>query len=164
MAIETERKYLILMPSCDVFASAEKSEIEQIYISLKGDYDGSRIRKRKYSHGTVYYLTSKKRISDMSAVEDESIITEIEYEKMKSLIEKGSRPLQKTRYVLPYRGFDFEIDVYPFWGDRAVMEVELPGEDAEFELPPEIEVVKEITSDARYKNHALSYNIPDDVI
>lgn len=164
MAIETERKYLIRLPLPAVIEKAEKSEIEQIYINVRGDYDGSRIRKRVYGDKTVYYLTSKKRISDMSAVEDENIITKSEYEEMKSLIEAGSRPLKKTRYVLPYRGFDFEIDIYPFWDDRAVMEVELPGEDAQFELPPEISVIKEITSDARYKNHALSRCIPCDVI
>lgn len=164
MAIETERKYLIVMPSEELLFTAEKSEIEQIYVDVKGDYDGSRIRKRAYSHGTVHYLTSKKRITDMSAVEDERVITEEEYNEYKSLMEKGSRPLNKTRYVLPYRGFDFEIDVYPFWDDRAVMEVELPSEDAEFEIPPAITIIKEITSDVRYKNHALAHAVPNDVI
>ncbi len=164
MAIETERKYLIRMPQSAVIGGAEKSEIEQIYINVRGDYDGSRIRKRVYGDRTVYYLTSKKRITDMSAIEDERIISESEYEEMRSLIEVGSRLLKKTRYVMPYRGFDFEIDIYPFWDDRAVMEVELTGEDVEFELPPDISVIKEITSDARYKNHALSRVIPDDAI
>ena len=70
--------------------------------------------------------------------------------------------LKKTRYVLSYRGLNFEIDVYPQWHKTAVMEVELPREDAGLELPPEIEVIREITGKREYSNHSMSRSFPDE--
>ena len=41
------------------------------------------------------------------------------------------RQIRKTRYCLTYSGQYFEIDVYPFWKDRAIAEIELSDENAE---------------------------------
>ncbi len=164
MAIETEKKYLIGFPSERLLARLKKSEIEQIYIKSESEYDGERVRKRVFEDKTVYTRTGKRRISAMSAVEDEKEISCEDFERLKLDIEDGTSPIKKMRYVLPYRGYDFEIDLYGFWSDRAVMEVELPSEDAVFELPPEITVIRDVTDDVRYKNHALSCSVPDDVI
>lgn len=163
-SIETERKFLIKFPEAEALAEASGSEIEQIYLSMgeNSEFDNERIRKRIFTDRTVYTHTGKKRISDMSAVEDEREITREEYEKLSAKKEDGAYVLTKKRYVLPYRGFDFEIDVYPFWSDRAVMEVELPGEDTKFEIPPMISIVKEVTGDKRYSNHALSHGVPNE--
>ncbi len=164
MNIETEKKFLIKYPPSELFERLEKSEIEQIYIVSDGDYDGERVRKRRYRDRTVYTRTGKRRLTAMSAVEDEREISRQEYERLSLSSEAGSSPIIKTRYVLPYRGYDFEIDVYGFWSDRAVMEVELPSEDAEYELPPEIGIIRDVTDDVRYKNHALSRSVPTDAI
>ena len=64
--------------------------------------------------------------------------------------------------MLAYEGKDFEIDVYPFWQDRAVMEIELADEAEAVKLPPEIEIIKEVTRDRRYTNAALAREIPLD--
>lgn len=160
MTIETEKKYLIGMPSEALLSSLPSSEIEQIYIKTSGNYDGERVRRRVFADKTVYTRTGKRRLTAMSAVEDEKEITRDEFEALSQMIERGTSPVIKTRYVMPYRGYDYEIDVYPFWGDRAVMEVELPGEDAVFELPPEILILRDVTDDARYKNHALARSVP----
>ena len=64
--------------------------------------------------------------------------------------------------MLPYDGKDFEIDVYPFWQDKAVMEIELTDEMETVMLPPEIEIIKEVTGDRRYTNAALAKAIPED--
>ena len=166
MAIETERKFLIKYPTAELLKAASCSEIEQIYLSVEKDsgFDNDRVRKRVYENVTVYTRTRKKRLSLASAIEDEKEITQDEYKALAERIERGSHKIIKTRYVLPYRGFDFEIDVYPFWGDRAVLEVELPSEDAAFELPSGIEVVKELTGDKRYSNHALAFSVPTEEI
>ena len=62
--------------------------------------------------------------------------------------------------MLPYKGQDFEIDVFPFWEDRALLEIELEDETQPVELPPELEMIREVTGDGRYTNAALSLNIP----
>ena len=54
----------------------------------------------------------------------------------------------------------FEIDVYPFWTDRAIMEIELDSEEREVMLPPSIEVIKEVTGDGRYTNAAIAREVP----
>ena len=64
--------------------------------------------------------------------------------------------------MLAYEGKEFEIDVCPFWQDRAVMEIELADEAETVALPPEIEIIKEVTWDRRYTNAALAKAIPAD--
>ena len=68
------------------------------------------------------------------------------------------RPLiEKTRYLVPYGGRTWEIDV--FHGDNlglVVAEVELPSEDQMVTLPPW--VAREVTDDPRYFNSNLVKN------
>lgn len=64
------------------------------------------------------------------------------------------RILDKTRYIVPYKGFNWEVDEYH--GDLAgliVTEVEMPRADAEIELPPF--AGREVTGDPRYYNSQL---------
>ena len=63
---------------------------------------------------------------------------------------------------MPSGGHTLEIDVFPFWADRAFCEVELSAEDERFTLPGWIEVVREVTDDPRYTNSALALSIPDE--
>ena len=66
------------------------------------------------------------------------------------------RQIRKTRYCLTYENQYFEIDVYPFWKDKAIVEIELSDEKAEILFPKELKVIKEVTEDASYKNAALA--------
>ncbi len=164
MATETERKYLIKMPDAAELLAYRYSTIEQIYYKDDSDYDGCRVRRREYADRVSYTRTRKRRITNMTAVEDEVEITAEEYATYAKMIEADSQPVRKTRYVVPYRGYDFELDIYPHWSDRAIMEVELPSEDAAFDIPPMIHVIKEVTDDNRYKNHRMAYSVPNDEI
>jgi CYTH domain-containing protein len=66
------------------------------------------------------------------------------------------RPIRKTRYCLTSGNQYFEIDVYPFWKDRAVMEIELADEHTEIRFPAQVQVLREVTDDASYKNASLA--------
>ena len=68
--------------------------------------------------------------------------------------------IRKKRYCLEEAPYTFEIDLYPFWPSYAVMEVELPREDAPFRFPRGITVVRELTGDHRFSNAALARHIP----
>ena len=57
-----------------------------------------------------------------------------------------------------------ELDVYPFWQDRAILEVEVKSEDEALLLPPDVTVVAEVTADKRYKNVNLAKSVPNDEI
>ena len=58
----------------------------------------------------------------------------------------------------------FEIDLFPFWEDRAILEIELQDEAQPVEFPPEIEILKEVTEDRRYTNSSMAKEIPQDRI
>lgn len=66
------------------------------------------------------------------------------------------RPIRKTRFCLTHNNQHFEIDVYPFWLDKAIIEIELANECAEIRFPAQIKVIKEVTEDPSYKNASLA--------
>ena len=110
----------------------------------------------------VYTHTVKRRINDLRREEQEREISEAEYRALLQRADPERRVIEKRRYVLAYGGKAFEIDVYPFWQDKAVMEIELTDETETVKLPPEIEIIKEVTRDRRYTNAALAKAIPAD--
>ena len=68
----------------------------------------------------------------------------------------NKKQIRKTRYCLIYKNQYFEIDIYPFWQDKAIMEIELSDENQEINLPKFIEIIKEVTNDEEYKNYNLA--------
>ena len=72
------------------------------------------------------------------------------------LADSDRKPVRKDRYCLVYDGQYFEIDVYPFWNDKAIMEIELSDTDVEIRFPDMIQVIKEVTDDDAYKNASLA--------
>ena len=68
----------------------------------------------------------------------------------------SKRQIRKTRYCLTYKNQYFEIDVYPFWNDKAIAEIELRDENAKIVFPKQIKVIREVTDDDSFKNASLS--------
>ena len=66
------------------------------------------------------------------------------------------RQIWKTRYCLTYQNQYFEIDLYPFWQDKAIAEIELSDENAQVVFPEQIQVIKEVTGDESYTNASLA--------
>ena len=159
--LEIERKFLIKYPdigalSCDPFC--KKVEIEQTYIRYGSG--GARIRRRGADGDYIYVLTQKRDISDTVREEREERITKEEYERLLQFADPERKTIKKDRYCLVYKKKYFEIDVYPFWSDRAIMEIELSDDTEQFEIPEMIEVIREVTGEAEYKNYALAGAIP----
>ena len=161
---EIERKYLIRFPDLMwLNAAADKSEIEQIYLKA-ADGVTARVRKRVWKDRCIYTHTVKQKVSDLRRIEHEHEISEAEFLKLASKADPLRSVLHKYRYCLPYEGQMFEIDIFPFWQDRAFMEIELENEEQGICFPPEIRVIREVTEDPRYTNSALSLTIPYDDI
>lgn len=161
--LEIERKFLIQMPDLESLKEQGVAELKMVQTYLecpKGTT--ARVRKVETDGKVEYIYTSKQRITAITCIEDEKEVTQEEYLKLLEQEDKNRKPIIKTRYKLPFENHVFEIDVYPFWQDKAVMEVELEGEDEQFSVPDIIKVIKEVTDDVRYKNFALaSGNIPE---
>ena len=159
--IEIEHKYLIARPDPAVLTAqpgARVLEIEQIY--LRSAPGVTRRVRRICENGEVhYYRTEKRRISALSAYEDEREITREEYSASVREADPHRRMIRKTRYKIPYCGFVCEIDVYPFWRDRAILEIEVPDEHVLPPLPAFVTVMKDVTADRRYKNASLAKGV-----
>lgn len=162
--IEIEHKYLIARPDPALLLAqpgVRMLSIEQVY--LRSEPGVTRRVRRTSEDGEVhYYRTEKRRISSMSAYEDESEITQPEYSAAVRESDPKRRIIRKTRYKIPYNGFVCEIDVYPFWKDKAILEIEVPNEGVKPPLPGFVTVLKDVTADRRYKNAALAKGLPDD--
>ncbi len=79
-----------------------------------------------------------------------------EYLRLLMEADTSKRQIRKTRYCLTYKNQYFEIDVYPFWNDKAIAEIELRNENAKIVFPKQIKVIREVTDDDSFKNASLS--------
>ena len=160
--IETERKYIVKKPKVsDIqkYPSYTESRITQTY--LEDPTRTHRVRRREYTDGTVEYTENiKERISGMSAIENEREIDFVEYSELIKNIQSGTSSVLKTRRTVEYCGLVFEFDFYEQWVSTCIMEVELPSENTDFELPPFVEVVREVTGVKTYSNHSMAYSFP----
>ena len=163
-APEIERKFLIAYPDMDYLnANAKCSHIIQTYLDSDNGRS-SRVRKRSDDKKTVYTYTEKLHITAVRRMEYEREIDETEYSELLKRADKSRNPVEKERYCLDYKNQMFEIDVYPFFDDRAIMELELENEAQEIVFPPEIKVIREVTEDKRYTNASFAKKIPYDAI
>ncbi len=161
--LEIERKYLIRMPDAALLQRLPSSEIEQVYIlSDKGIRE--RIRRRVWADRIEYTNTAKRRVNDLTRIEQEQEIGDELFQALLVRADPSRVPVRKKRYIYEFAGQPFEIDVFPFWDDRALMELELRDENEEPVLPPGIEVIREVTSDGRYTNAAIAREIPREQI
>ena len=163
MAFEIERKYLIEYPDINLLEkyADPKSEIAQTYLKTDNGLT-SRVRKRTTDGVTKYIFTEKKRITDVKCIENEREIGIEEYEKLLKLSDPERRTVEKMRYCIPFNGRVVEVDVYPFWNDRAIAEVEMEDENEEVVLPDFIKVIRDVTAEKAYKNYAIAKEIPTD--
>ena len=128
--LEIERKFLISRPNEDLLSGYKYSEIRQTYLLPKG-----RVRKREYDNKTVYTHTVKTSVTNITRIENEREITRSEYEELLKIADPSRKTITKRRYIVPYRGFSFELDDFGAEYMHALLEIELPSEDKEFCLP-----------------------------
>lgn len=155
---EIERKYLIEYPDINWLESnptCKRIEIIQTYLN-SSDAEEIRVRQRGADGNYIYFQTVKRKISDLKRVEIEKRLSQAEYLKLMMDADTTRRQIRKTRYCLTYENQYFEIDVYPFWTDKAIAEIELSDENSAVVFPKQIRVIKEVTDDDSYKNAALA--------
>ena len=156
--LEIERKFLIEYPDIEWLESVESCEkIEIIQTYIKSDSgDEVRVRQRGVDGNYIYFQTTKRKITDIKRVETERRLSQKEYLRLLMEADTSRRQIRKTRYCLTYKNQYFEIDVYPFWDDKAIMEIELRDENIPIEFPERIRIIKEVTDDEAYKNAQLA--------
>ncbi|WP_329803504.1 AAA family ATPase [Holdemanella biformis] len=155
---EIEKKYLIEYPDIEMLESipnCEKVEIIQTYLN-SSEGEERRIRQRGSKGNYIYFETCKIAISGLKRIEIERRLSKDEYLEKLMDADPSKRPIRKNRYCLMDGNQYFEIDVYPFWKDRAIMEIELSDPNEKIRFPKIIKVLKEVTQDIQYKNSSLA--------
>lgn len=156
--LEIERKFLIEYPDLNYLNSIKtcrKTAITQAYLTTpeEGNF---RIRKRGEGDKAVYIKTVKIKISDIRRVEIENYISEKEYYNYLSRKECVTGVISKDRYCIVWNSTYYELDVYPFWNDRATLEIELLNEEQAYKLPEFVKLIREVTFEKEYRNLALA--------
>ena len=160
--LEIERKYLIRMPDEGLLDSLAQGRawIEQTYLSAEAGTT-ERVRVSRSPGGEpVYIHTVKKRRSSLTREELETEISREEYEALLRRADPALQVIRKTRWRIPFEGHTLEVDRFPFWADRALLEVELEDEAAAVTLPDWVDLIREVTADGAYTNKALAASVP----
>ena len=160
--LDVERTFLIRYPDVEWLkhlSDCRKVEITQTYLrSAPGEE--VRLRQRISDDSCTYFETTKKPIDGGKRIEIEKALTQKEYTKRLADADPAKHTIRKTRYCVLYEGQYFEIDLFPFWNDRAMCMIELSDEHAPVRLPPELHIIREVTDDPAYFNMSLAETVP----
>ena len=154
---EIERKFLIEYPDIawlESLPNCSRVDVIQTYLTAP-EGEERRVRQRGQD-GHYLFFSTTKRGAGLKRVEVEKRLTKDEYLAAMMEADVTRRQIRKTRYCLTWGTQYFEIDVYPFWQDRAIVEIELTDENDPIEFPPQLRVIREVTDDPAYKNAALA--------
>lgn len=158
---EIERKFLIEMPDLKYLESlpnCEKVQIVQTYLKSADDEE-VRIRQRGKDGVYTYSKTRKIDVGPMKRIEIETRLTSEEYISELFNADPTRGQIIKDRYLLSYNNQYFEIDVYPFWNDKAIAEIELTNEKQKIDMPNFLNVIEEVTDIEEYKNSEIAKTI-----
>ena len=167
---EVERKFLVRKPeegTLDRLPGCRRVEILQTYLRSPDDSE-VRVRQFGADGDYTYVKTTKKPYPDPAAgtagaagaalarIELEERLTREQYLRLLMDADPACQPIRKTRWCYMHGQHYLEIDLFPFWDDRAIVEVELSDGTEKVELPEFLHVLREVTDDPAYTNHALA--------
>ena len=158
-SFEIERKFLIKRPSIEEISSlgfVSKTDIVQTYLVREDPNIERRVRQRgTLQDGYTFYYTEKEKKGHAMRVEREKKISKEEYITLLSQADINLHQIRKTRYCFVHNNQYFEMDIYPFSEEYAILEIELNNVDSKVDLP-DVEIVKEVTDDANFSNASLA--------
>jgi CYTH domain-containing protein len=155
---DIKRRFLIDYPDImhlESLPNCQRLEISQTYL-VAPEGEENRVRQRGIDGNYIYFQTKKRNIAENQRIRLERRLSKDEYIRLLMDADPSCRPIRKTRYCLTYMNQYFEIDVYPFWNDKAIIEIEQGEEDTNIIFPDFVNVVREVTDDEAYKNLTLA--------
>lgn len=157
--LEIERKFLLKSPMdwrSPHIKGAQQVQIEQIYL-LSHPKEEIRIRKRSQGDSHAYYRTCKIKIRPGIRQEKEEAISAKEYLDLQQLRDPNFETIRKFRYCFIYKNQYFELDTFITPRKTPdILEIELTEENDKVEIPPFLDIEKEVTGDDRYSNRELA--------
>ncbi len=160
--LETERKYLIALPDRALLDSlaVRRDYIRQTYLIPEEPGTTDRVRLRGCGEKAEYTHTVKRRISALSREERETAVGPREYRELLGRADPALGVIEKTRWCIPWQDHVLEVDLFPFWSDRAFLEIELRDPETVPALPDWVRVIREVTAEEAYTNRSLAERIP----
>ena len=155
---DEKRKFLIAMPDAAALVKdcgAVAVEMMQNYLVSTKPNTVRRIRQQRSGMDYLYFYTEKRSGEDGKHWVTERPISQKEY--IAYLMESDilMHPVRKTKYRFNFDDRRMEIDIYPFSNDKAILFVY--GKDrSQLRLPEGLELIKEVTGLAEYKNSSLA--------
>lgn len=147
--MEIERKFLVKDLSF-IDSAVEIKSIKQGYISINNK---STIRVRISNDKGFITIKGKSIDGGISREEWEFPIPYNQANELLCLCQ--GKVIEKTRYLVPYQGFNWEVDIFksPI-NELVIAEIELPEVDSKFTLPDWVS--KEVTGEKEYYNSYIS--------
>lgn len=157
--LTTVHKYLIKMPDLQKLREVynpETFEMMQTYLTATSPKVERIVRQQSSAGHSLFFYTEKRFKSEAERWETEKPISEKHYIKYLMECDTQLRPVVKTRYCLSYKNQHFDIDIYPFSKEKALLEIKVPSPDTPIELPPELSLIMDVTNNKNYKNRQLA--------
>jgi len=159
--LEKEDKFLIeVLDPASLPVKWTESQITQNYLVSPIAGEERRVRARSDGVSASYYYTVKRAVSPGVRVEVEKLITRREYETLLTLRHPEKCTIKKRRVCFFWKEQFFEVDL--FMENRAglaLMEAERSDRTPELELPPFINVIRNVTGAKRYSNSELAEKV-----
>ena len=158
---EVERKFLIKRPTeeeIEKLGYVSKTNIIQTYLKSNEKVE-RRIRQRgTKKDGYSFYYCEKTEVGPGERIEKEEKISQTEYITYLAESDTSLHQISKIRYCFIYNKRYFEMDLYPFSDEYAIVEVELNDINEKIDFPP-LTFVKEVTNDTSYLNYSLAESL-----
>lgn len=162
--IDSYKKYLISMPNLkqlekDFYCKISKIEITRTYLVKKDNCVERSVVKRGSDGEYAFYYMEKTHQDGFDEIKVERRIDEKEYNMLISRDSGRLKELTKTRYGFVWNNKYYELDVFDFWKDKAILKVQHTDRSKEDEFPGIFNVRMDITNDESYTNYSLAQNI-----
>lgn len=160
ISTERERKFLIEMPDLAALEQYKpvKSHIVQTYLPSIGDTE-RRIRQRGAGEDYTFFYTEKTPTKDrIERGQKEKKISPKEYAALLATADPNATPIHKDRHCFAFASQYLELDVYAGEARRAIVEIELAAGESEVNMPPELKVIRAVTEEEAFSNHAIALN------
>lgn len=157
--MEIERKFLIKRPTAgqiNALGWNNYSSIIQTYLKETTEGVERRVRQRGTKRDGYKFTYTEKYPAGRGTRGENEIGIEIEqYVGLLAEADTELHQIVKERYCFLYDNRQFELDLFPFSDEYAILEIEVRDIDEKIVLPA-LDIVKEVTDDPRYKNHHIA--------
>jgi CYTH domain-containing protein len=152
-----KRKFLIEMPDLEQLKkkyNAVMLDMMQSYLVVTQPGVERRIRQQKNGEDYLYFYTEKHTREDGAKWVTEKPISEKQYVKYLMESDSALHHVRKNKYRFIADTCRYEVDVYPFSEDKAILFQYAPSNDTV--IPEEMKVIREVTGEEEYKNRMLA--------